>query len=97
MAEPLFGFPHSVSEMAVKGPPEIRLGVAHAGYVITLLVAVFGYAMYETRRNAQQEGELEDRKASRSELIHARDRETDDLKQRIGKLESRLQNCPPMR
>jgi hypothetical protein len=74
-------------------PPEIKFGVAHAGYVITLLVAVFSYAMFESRRNSEQEGQLSERAQSRTELIHARDRETDDLKARIGKLEARLSNC----
>jgi Skp family chaperone for outer membrane proteins len=72
-------------------PPAFQFGIAHAGYVITLLVAVFGYAFSESRKSAASERSLEDLRDQRAALIHARDRETDDLKARLARIEQK--NC----
>jgi hypothetical protein len=86
--------------MAAPEKPHFTLGTAHAGWVISLLLAFLGYCGKEivASRDAlnaaeQVRGEMELHDKEKSELIQRRDRAEDVSNRRIEALESRLLNC----
>jgi hypothetical protein len=78
----------------------ITFGTAHAGLVLTLMLAFLGYAANEIRssRDALKTAEsvrdaMEQRDKEKSELIERRDRAEDVMTRRIEALENRPLNC----